>query len=113
MARFDDYLDWLVANAQTIGGQSKPPAASSAPHPGTILQQDYLLDRGLSQSELARRVGCSHAKVNEVINGHRGVTPRFALDLERVLGTPAAMWLSLQLEFDLQAERRKARTSRM
>ncbi len=66
----------------------------------------------LSQSELARQLGCAHRKVNEIINGKRGITPDCALDLERVLGTTAEMWVNLQAAFDLaQARRKKAKAA--
>ena len=56
---------------------------------------------------MAQEIGCQPRKVNEIINGKRGITPDFALDLERVLGTTAEMWVRLQAEFDLAAVRKK------
>lgn len=76
-------------------------------HPGVALEVIYLEGRGWSQSELARQIGCSHRKVNEIINGKRGITPDFALDLERVLGTTAEMWLNMQSAWDLAEARKK------
>ncbi len=62
-------------------------------HPGRILAEIYMVDLGLNQSRLATKIGCPHRKVNEIINGKRGITPGFALHLERVLGTTAEMWV--------------------
>lgn len=76
-------------------------------HPGEILGGLYLVERGINQTELARLLGCTHAKVNQIINGKRGVTPEFALQLERVLGTSAEMWVNLQAAWDLHQARRK------
>lgn len=76
-------------------------------HPGTVLSDYYMTEMGLSQTRLAELIGCSHRKVNEVVNGKRSVTPAFALDLERVLGTSAEMWVSLQGAYDLWVERQK------
>ena len=72
-----------------------------APHPGEVLKEIYLEDMGITQSELARRIGCAVQKVNEVVNGKRGVTAHFALDLAEALGTSAKMWLNLQQNYDL------------
>ena len=36
---------------------------------------------GMSQAELAERIGVSYPRVNEIINGKRGVTPDTALRL--------------------------------
>lgn len=76
-------------------------------HPGEILEGLYLSERGLNQTELAKMIGCTHAKVNQIINGRRGITPEFALQLERVLGTSAEMWVNLQAAWDLHQARKK------
>lgn len=60
-----------------------------------------MAERELTQSELARQLGCDHAKVNEIINGKRSVTPDFALDLEKILPVPAADWVTMQAQYDL------------
>ena len=81
-------------------------------HPGKILAGLHLEDLGWSQTRLAQEIGCSHAKVNEVINGRRGISPEFALDLERVLGISAETWLRLQADYDLHVARKKARSKK-
>lgn len=83
----------------------KPNANPS--HPGEILAGLYLKERGINQTELARMIGCTHAKVNQIVNGKRGITPEFAIQLERVLGTSAEMWVNLQAAWDLHQARRK------
>lgn len=75
-------------------------------HPGKILAGLHLADLGWSQTRLAKEIGCSHAKVNEVINGKRGISVGFALDLERVLGIDAEAWLKLQSDYDLAQVRK-------
>jgi addiction module HigA family antidote len=75
--------------------------------PGEILKEIYLDDLGITQVELAKRIGCHVQKVNEIINGRRGVTADFALDLATVLGTSPEMWLTLQLKHDLWSAMRK------
>ena len=79
----------------------------SPPHPGEILVGYYLAELGWTQSDLAKEIGCSYVKVNEIANGRRGISAAFALDLEQVLGTRAQMWLSLQANFDLWHARKK------
>jgi addiction module HigA family antidote len=46
--------------------------------------------------------------VNEIVNGKRGVSPEFALVLERELGTSAEMWVRMQADYDLWAVRNRA-----
>ena len=47
---------------------------------------------GLSQAKLAERTGRSKKTVNEIIKGKAPITPRMAIELERVLGVPAGFW---------------------
>jgi addiction module HigA family antidote len=77
-------------------------------HPGKVLSEIYMDQMDLNQSSLARLCGCSPRKINEVVNGKRGVSPAFAIVLESVLGTTAEMWVRMQAEFDLWEARQKA-----
>ncbi len=70
-------------------------------HPGEMLLEEFLKPLGLSQTDLAERLGVSYPRVNELVHGQRGVTPDTALRLERLLGMEAQFWLNLQLAWDL------------
>ena len=70
-------------------------------HPGEMLLEEFLKPLGLSQTELAEKMGVSYPRVNELIHGKRGVTPDTALRLERLFGMEAQFWLNLQLAWDL------------
>lgn len=70
-------------------------------HPGTMLLEEFLKPLGLSQVELAERIGVSFPRVNGIVHGKRGVTPDTALRLERLFGMEAQFWLNLQLAWDL------------
>ena len=70
-------------------------------HPGEMLLEEFLKPLGITQSELAQRIGVSYPRVNELIHGKRGMTPDTALRLERLLGMEAQFWLNLQLVWDL------------
>ena len=59
--------------------------------PGETLL-DILEERDMSQAELARRMGRPHKTINEIIHGKAAITAETALQLERVLGTPASFW---------------------
>ena len=76
-------------------------------HPGEILGGLYLAERGINQTELAKLLGCTHAKVNQIANGKRGITPQFALQLEQALGTSAKMWVNLHAAWDLHQARKR------
>jgi addiction module HigA family antidote len=66
-----------------------------------MLLEEFIRPLGITQSELAARMGIAFPRLNEIIRGKRGVTPDTALRLARVLGMPADFWLGLQLDWDL------------
>ena len=76
-------------------------------HPGTVLNEIYMKELGLNQSQLAAKCGCTPRKINEIVNGKRSISPEFALILEKALGTTAEMWVRIQAEFYLAIARRK------
>lgn len=77
-------------------------------HPGQVLAEVYMAELGLNQSELARRCACASRKINEIVNGKRGISPSFAIVLEKELGTSAEMWVRMQAEYDLWEAKRNA-----
>ena len=74
-------------------------------HPGEILLQEFLEPMGLSQVELARRMGVPVQRVNTLINGKRDVTAETAILLSRVLKTSPEFWMNLQDARDLYEAR--------
>ena len=70
-------------------------------HPGEMLLEEFVKPLGLTQTELAARLGVSYPRLNEIINGRRSVTPDTALRLAQVLGMTADFWLGLQQDWDL------------
>ena len=77
------------------------PSHGPPTHPGEMLREEFLKPLGMSQVELAHRIGVSYPRINELVKGHRGVTPDTALRLERLFGMEAQVWLNLQLAWDL------------
>ncbi len=70
-------------------------------HPGEMLLEEFLKPLGMTQTELAERTGVSYPRINEIVNGKRGVTPDTALRLSRLLGTTPEFWLNGQRNWDL------------
>lgn len=70
-------------------------------HPGEMLLEEFLKPLELTQTEAAKRLGISFVRLNEIVNGRRGVTPDTALRLSRLLGTTPDFWLNGQLAWDL------------
>jgi addiction module HigA family antidote len=70
-------------------------------HPGEMLREEFLIALDMTQTELAHRIGVSYPRVNEIINGKRGVTPDTALRLARLFRTSPEFWLNGQRNWDL------------
>jgi addiction module HigA family antidote len=64
-------------------------------HPGEILREEYLVPLGLSANALARALGVTTARVNDIVRERRGITGDAALRLARYFGTDAQSWLNL------------------
>lgn len=77
------------------------PSDRTPTHPGEMLLEEFLKPMGLTQRELAEAVHVPYQRINELVNGKRGMTPSTALRLERFLGMSASFWLNLQLRWDL------------
>ncbi len=77
-------------------------------HPDQVLAEVYMAEMGLHQTALAKRCGCASRKINEIVNGKRGISPSFALVLESVLGTSAEICVRMQAEYDLWEARLNA-----
>ena len=76
-------------------------------HPGEILAEELLKPAGMTQSAFAEKIGWTRARLNEFINGKRGVTADAALDLAEALGTSAKLWMNLQATYDLDRARKR------
>ncbi len=83
-----------------------PPLHSDAAIPPGELLQEHIDDLGISQAELARRLGRPRQVVNEIVRGKKAITAETALDLESALGTPAHIWLGLEQEYRLVLARK-------
>lgn len=77
------------------------PSHRSPTHPGEMLLEEFLNPMGLTQRELAAAIHVPYQRVNEIINGKRGMTPATALRLARFFGMSAGFWMNLQLRWDL------------
>jgi len=79
--------------------------------PGEYLAEE-IEARGISQKELARRMGRPLNAINEIINGKKAITAETALELEKALGVPAHVWVNLQGQYELTQARLAAEGGR-
>lgn len=76
-------------------------------HPGEILLEDFMKPLGLSQYRLARDIGVTPIRISQIVNGGRSITVDTAMRLARYFGTSAAVWLRLQVRYDLEVAERE------
>jgi addiction module HigA family antidote len=77
-------------------------------HPGEILREEFMLPMGISSNALARAVGVTPARINEVVRGRRGITADTALRLSRYFGTDVQSWMNLQTNYDIECAKAQA-----
>ena len=77
------------------------PTKRTPTHPGEMLLEEFLKPMGITQRELANAIQVPYQRVNEIINGRRGITPSTALRLGKYFRVSADFWMNLQLRWDL------------
>ena len=70
-------------------------------HPGEILREEFMEPLGLSSNALARALGVTPARINEIVRERRGVSADTALRLARFFGTDVQSWMNLQTQYDI------------
>jgi len=92
------------------------PTHRAPTHPGEMLLEEFLKPMGLTQRDLATAIRVPYQRVNEIVNGKRGITPSTALRLAKFFGMSPDFWMNLQLRWDLysasQAESEELRRIR-
>jgi addiction module HigA family antidote len=70
------------------------------PHVGDVIRR-MCLRNDFTQDTLADAMGVSRFSINQLINGHRGLTAKMALRLSLATSTTPDFWLNLQQAIDL------------
>lgn len=71
-------------------------------HPGEVLLEDFMKPLGLSRYRVAKDIGVPALRISQIVNGKRAITVDTAMRLARYFGTSAAVWLRLQVRYDLE-----------
>ena len=70
-------------------------------HPGELLRLDVLPALGMTQTELARRLGVSRLSISELLLGKRALSADMAIRIGRFTNTTPESWLRMQEAVDL------------
>jgi addiction module HigA family antidote len=92
------------------------PTHRAPTHPGEMLVEEFLTPMGITQRELADAIHVPYQRINEIVNGRRGMTPSTALRLGKFFGMSADFWMNGQQHWDLywtqQAEQAELKSIR-
>jgi addiction module HigA family antidote len=83
------------------------PTSRTPTHPGEMLLEEFLIPMSLTQRELADSIHVPYQRINDIVNGRRGVTPSTALRLAKFFGNSVDFWMNVQLRWDLYFARQE------
>ena len=75
-------------------------------HPGEILLEEFLRPLEISAYRLAKDTEIPQTRISQIIKGKRRITADTALRFSSYFGTTAKFWLGLQVDYDIEEERR-------
>lgn len=68
--------------------------------------EEFLKPLGISQNKLAREIGVTPRRINEIVLGKRSVTADTAIRLAYYFGTSEEFWMGLQDDYELEEAHR-------
>lgn len=73
-------------------------------HPSEILFEEFMKPNGISQYEVAKVIGVSPRRINEIVHGKRAITVDTGLRLARACNMNDSFFTGLQAAYDLEFE---------
>jgi addiction module HigA family antidote len=70
------------------------------PHPGEVLQEEFLKPLELTQYRLAKEIGVPQRRIGEIIAGKRAITADTGLRLSAFFGMSDGFFVGLQTDYD-------------
>jgi antitoxin HigA-1 len=71
-------------------------------HPGEVLLEDFMKPLGLTHYRLAHDIGVTPIRISQIVHGQRAISVDTAMRLARYFSTSAAVWLRMQVRYDLE-----------
>ncbi len=71
-------------------------------HPGKILYEGYMKERGITIEEMRQALGVSRNQMSCIVNGRKPIRTDLAVRLAEVTGTTPGLRLNLQNKFDIR-----------
>lgn len=76
-----------------------------------MLLEEFLKPKSISQNRIAREIGVSPRRINEICLKQRAISADNAVRLADYFGNSARFWLGLQMDYDLEEARKKLRAA--
>jgi len=76
-------------------------------HPGVVLREEFMKPLKLSQNQMARELGVTPRRINEIVNEKRSITADTAIRLSLYFGNSSRFWMGLQMDYDLETAQDK------
>jgi len=80
-------------------------------HPGEILREEYIKERNLTVTEVAKGLGVARANLSAIVNERAGISPELAVKLSEAFGNTAQFWVNLQKNYELWHAEQKVNRS--
>ncbi len=77
--------------------------------PGEILTEEFLKPLGITEYRLAKDIGVTPRRINEIVHGRRTITVDTAYRFSQYFGTSVEVWLGLQARHDLEVFQRSGK----
>jgi antitoxin HigA-1 len=72
------------------------------PHPGEILRLEFIEHMGLSVYAVAKAIGVSRSRINEITRERQGMTAAIAIRLGKFFGVDPQWFMNMQSRYDLR-----------
>lgn len=73
-------------------------------HPGEILLEEFFKPMNISQYRISKDINVPARRINEIVQGKRGITANTALRLGHYFGMSPQFWINLQTHYDFEVE---------
>ncbi len=73
-------------------------------HPGEILFEEFLKPMNISQNRISLAIRVPPRRINEIIQGKRGISADTALRLAKYFGMSPQFWMGLQMDYELDCQ---------
>ena len=95
-------IQFILLFLQSMKNKKKQIIPAFTTHPGELIK-DELVERKMTQKELAELTGIKPSILSETINGKRSISLNVAVALEKAFGIPTQYWMNMQTQYNIDS----------